>query len=362
MTTNTSRIGLAKDQLDTPALCLDLDLMESNIRTMVAICRAHDVQWRPHAKCHKSPALAQQLVQAGAIGVTCATLTEAEHMAAAGVRDLLIANLVAGEQKLRRLVTLASISEPIVCIDDVWQATEMSRAMEAERQVVRVLLELEIGMNRVGVPPSKALRLAQQVSQLPGLELAGVMAYEGHLLTIPDPEQKAREIQAAIGVAIACQQEIERAGLPCPIVSCGGTGSFPVTVAMAGVTEIQAGGAIFMDAFYREACQIRELDHALTVTATIVSHPTPTRAVMDAGRKALNAEIHRPHVAGKSGVTVDWLSAEHGVLRLEPNASLVELGERIELIPGYADLTTVLHECFFGVRRGHVEAVFPILR
>ena len=188
------------------------------------------------------------------------------------------------------------------------------------------------------------------------------MAYEGHLLTIDEPREKETAIRSALDAAMACKRQIEEAGVPCPIFSCGGTGSYPITVALPGVTEIQSGGAIFMDAFYREACKITELDHALTVIATVVSRPTHDRAVIDAGRKALNIEIHRPLVAGKKGVTVDWLSAEHGILKIESGGDDLHIGEQIELIPGYADLTTVLHTCFHGFRGGTLEEVYPILR
>ncbi len=367
MNSPTAQIGCTKDDLDTPALCLDLDVMESNIRIMVETCRAHGVAWRPHAKCHKSPVIAKRSVQAGAIGVTCATIQEAESMAAAGVTDLLIANMIAGHRKLARLVALRSHADPIVCVDHLAQASALSAAMNAARQPVRVLIEVEIGLNRVGVPAADVVSLARDISRLPGVKLAGVMAYEGHLLTVADASEKETAIRSALEAAIAGKRQIEQAGLPCPIFSCGGTGSYPITVKVPGVTEIQSGGAIFMDAFYREACQITELDHALTVIATVVSRPTEDRAVIDAGRKALNIEIHRPLVVGKKGITVDWLSAEHGVLKIDSGGDDLQIGEQIELIPGYADLTTVLHNCFHGFR-GNVleevvlEEVIPILR
>jgi D-serine deaminase-like pyridoxal phosphate-dependent protein len=155
---------------------------------------------------------------------------------------------------------------------------------------------------------------------------------------------------------------MEHEGLPCPIVSCGGTGSYPITLGQAGITEIQAGGAIFMDAFYRQACQITDLEHALTVLTTVVSLPEPNRAIIDAGRKAMNIEIHVPQVVGHPGILVDWLSAEHGVLKLTPGAAPLEIGQQLELIPGYADLTNVLHPCFFGFRQGRLEQVIPIVR
>ena len=355
-------VGCTKTELDTPSLCLCLARFESNIRSMVATCRAYDVQWRPHAKCHKSPVIARRLMDAGARGITCATVREAEIMAGAGIRDLLIANMIAGPVKIARLARLAGQADVIICVDHSRQAAAISSAMDSANVSVRVLVELEIGMNRVGVAPDDALTLARQVAELPGLHLAGVMAYEGHLLTIEEHDQKTTAIRGALGKAVEVRDQIEDSGIACPIVSCGGTGSYLIAVQQSGITELQAGGAIFMDAFYRNECGIRDLQHALTVLTTVVSLPAPGRAIIDAGRKAMNLEIHRPQVLDLPGIEVDWLSAEHGALKLAADAPTLEIGQQIELIPGYADLTNVLHSNFYGFRDGRLEQVIPIVR
>lgn len=346
-------------EIDTPALCLDLDRFERNVAQMVRFCQQHETAWRPHAKCHRSPAIAQRLVDAGAIGVTCATLSEAEAMAREGIEDILLANHVAGNRKIERLVTLSRECRLICCIDDLEQAQAIAAQMQKAQSQVRVLVELEIGMQRVGAAsPNAALELAGQVQALDGLELTGVMAYEGHLLTIADATEKVAAIRAAVGNAIHCRDLMRSAGLPCPIVSCGGTGSYPITTPMAGVTEVQAGGAIFMDMFYREACQITELEHALSVRATVVSRPASDRVVIDAGRKALDTAIHPPKVVSHEGVHVNWLSAEHGILRVDPGANAPQLGEIVEIIPGYADLTNNLYSEFHAFRGEDLEDVF----
>ncbi len=181
----TPALGCSVNEISTPFLCLDLDLFESNIQSMVNSCRQYGVQWRPHSKCHKSPVIARKLLDAGAHGITCATIREAEVMADAGIHDLLIANLIAGPAKIRRLAALAARTDIIVCADNADQALAISAIMAQEGATVRVLVELEVGMNRVGIlPDEKAIDLARQIDQLPGLELAGLMAYEGHLLTI----------------------------------------------------------------------------------------------------------------------------------------------------------------------------------
>lgn len=353
-------IGSHKSELDTPALCLDLDAMESNIRTLVQICRENDIDWRPHSKCHKSPAIGRKLVDAGAIGLTCAKLGEAEVMAAGGITDLLIANLVVGPRKLERLVALRRTADPIVCIDHIEQAEPMSAALAASGQTVRVLVEVNIGMNRVGVDPGAAtLALAQTIARLPGLRLAGIMGYEGHLLTIADLEEKERRIAAALAVLVECSEELRRHGLPCDIVSCGGTGSYEIAACQPGITEIQAGGAILMDEFYRRECQVNSLQNSLSLLTTVVSRPTQDRAIIDAGRKSQNHELRPPVVMGREGVEVASLSAEHGVLRVAPGVEL-RIGDRLELIPGYNDWTTVLHDRFYGFRGDRLEVVWPL--
>ena len=358
---NTPKIGCTKDQLDTPTLLLDLDVMERNILAMADTCRRHGIDWRPHSKCHKSPAIARKLVDAGAIGITCAKLGEAEVMARGGVRDLLIANLVVGPQKMERLVELRRIADPIVCIDHIDQAEPPSLAMSAAGLTVRVLIEVNIGLERAGVlPNSPSLELARRLKELPGIELAGIMGYEGHLLQIEDQQEKADQIHDALDRLIQTKALLEQADIACPIISCGGTGSYEHTVSHPGITELQAGGAIFMDAFYRHQCQVRDLDYALTVSTTVVSRPAPDRAIIDAGRKTLNQEIAMPRVAGRDDIEVQVLSAEHGTLRLEPSAQDLRIGDRLELIPGYGDPTTVLHDQFYGFRGDRLEVIWPL--
>ena len=354
-------LGTPKDELDTPALCLDLPALEANIAAVADLCRRHGVAWRPHSKAHKSPDIARRQLEAGAIGITCAKLGEAEVFAAAGIPDLLVANMIVGPRKVERLVALRRKADPIVCVDHLDQAEPIGAAMHAAGLRVRVLVELDVGMSRVGVAPGQpALALARRVSELPGLELSGVMAWEGHLLTIDDPAEKAEKIAAAIGQLVGTRRLLEQSGLPCPIVSCGGTGSLPLTVQHPGITEVQAGGVIFMDAFYRHRCRIEGFRHALTLLVTVVSRPAPERAVIDAGRKSMFNDICPALVLGREGITVDRLSAEHGQLKLAPAAQDLRIGERLEIVPGYSDLTTVLHNQFYVLQDDKLVDIWPL--
>lgn len=361
MTRLLPKLGCAKHEIDTPALCIDLDKFETNIQTMAEKCRRRGVAWRPHTKCHKSPAIAHQLLQAGATGITCAKLGEAEVMAAAGIRDLLIANMIVGAPKMCRLVALRRVADPIVCVDHAQHVQELGSTMSAAGLTLRVLVEVDIGMSRVGVPPGEPAReLARQVASTAGLQLAGIMGYEGHLLLVPHADEKATMIRAAIERLVATKNLLEDHHLPCPIVSCGGTGSYMVTLDCPGITELQAGGVIFMDAFYRDRCHVEEFDYALTVLTTVVSRPAEDRAVIDAGRKTMNMELALPRVLDRNDIEVLNLSAEHGLLRLGPSSHRLRIGELLEFVPGYGDFTTVLHGHFLGFRDGKLEVIWPL--
>lgn len=357
-------LGTNKEEIDTPALCVDLDVFEANIRFMAGICRERSVAWRPHSKCYKSSQIARKLMAAGAIGVTCAKLGEAEVMAAGGVTDLLIANMLAGRQKITRLVALTQAADPIVCVDHVDQANAMSAALVDAGETVRAIVDVDLGMNRTGVPAGRpALELARSVEQLPGLQLCGIMGYEGHLLQVEDQTEKAVQIAAALDQLGDTRDLLTEDGLNCAIVSCGGTGSFTFATQHPAVTEVQAGGGILMDDFYRRNCQVTEMQPALTLVATIVSRPAADRAIMDAGRKSLNQELVEPRVISHPGVELTSLSAEHGSLRVQsPVGSECDLriGDRIELMPGYSDWTCVLHDHLFGFRDDRLEMVWPL--
>ena len=284
-------------------------------------------------------------------------------MAAGGIRDILVANQLFGPRKMQRLVEVCRQADLIVTVDHPDQVRAIGEATHAAGLSARAIVEVDIGLHRAGVAPDgPAVELGRAVEAQPGLELAGMMGYEGHLLTIEDPEQKEREIRAALGQLIETRDAFLAAGLPCPIVSAGGTGSYAITMTQPGITELQAGGLIFMDAFYRQKCRVEAFDFALKLVCTVVSRPVPARAVIDAGRKSVHADHATPLVVGhEHHIRVARLSAEHGELDLDESAHGLRIGDRLELIPGYSDMTNVLHNQFYGIRDGRVEAVWPLL-
>jgi D-serine deaminase-like pyridoxal phosphate-dependent protein len=356
-----SAIGLPLDQLDTPALLLDLEALDHNIETMAARFRANGVAWRPHAKAFKSPAIAHRLKRAGAIGVTVAKVSEAEVMAAAGIDDILIAHLVVGPTKSARLAALQHQADVKVTVDHPDHLPCLSNAAVQAGVSIGVLVDVDLGMKRCGVDSGEAaVRLANRVVQAPGLRLDGVMGYEGHTLTIEDPDAKRAKIGEAIGRLLEAKALIEQDGHACPIVSAGGTGSYQFTSAIPGLTEIQAGGGIFACNMYTQACHVLGHRPALTVLATAVGRPAPDRAILDVGRKSISDYRVQPTFLDRPDCTISSLSAEHATVVLDPGSSL-KIGEKVSLIPGYSDFTFVLHDRVIAHRRGRVVAVWDIL-
>lgn len=360
-------IGRHLTDLDTPALCIDLETFEANIQSMAVAHQRAGKYWRPHAKCHKSPAIGHQLVRAGAMGVTVAKVSEAEVYVQSGIPDVLIANMIVGRPKLLRVASLCRTGRPIVAVDHFAQAEALSEVCGEQGVRCRVILEVDLGLERVGIRPGSDTReLARGVSTLPHIDLVGIMGYEGHLLTLSEPE-KSVKIAGAMAILGETREMFRREGFCCDIVSSSGTGSYQLTIHSPHITETQAGGGIFGDPFYLQRCGVTGLAPALQLLATCVSRPKLERAVLDTGRKALHPDIHPPTIARIAGgrPLTDALkpnvSAEHLTLELGPDSQNLKIGDKVILIPGYCDHTNVLHDFFFGIRHERVECVWPLV-
>jgi D-serine deaminase-like pyridoxal phosphate-dependent protein len=359
LTDSSPLIGEPKTSLDTPALLVDLDLMEANIARVAKTCRAHGVGWRPHTKGQKTPEIIAKELAAGAIGVTCAKLGEAEVLAATGLRDILIANQIVGPAKVQRLRELRLRADPIVAVDSPAHVRELGAAMQGLGQALRIVIEVDIGMHRAGVlPGAPVVELAKTIAAQSGLRFVGVMGWESHAVTIADPAEKASTVARAIALLTASAEACRRAGYQVDIVSCGGTGTFPFCAQQPGVTEIQAGGAIFSDMHYRTHYHL-DFPCALTLLATVTSRPTATRVILDAGKKAMSSDAAAPHPV-RVPATAVRLSAEHATLDLASPSERPVVGDKVELIVGYSDTTVHLHEEIVGVRNGRIEAIWRI--
>ena len=359
-TTLTSEIGLNKWELDTPALVVDLDAMERNIGRMAGYMRDAGVDWRPHTKGIKVPAIAHKAIAAGAIGVTCAKLGEAEVMAAAGINDILIANQIVGATKIARLVNLRRHADVIVCADNAGNVAEIGAAAAAKGVSVRILVEVNVGLNRCGVEPGDAaLALSRQIAGTPGLDYAGVMGWEGHASVIDDPVEKEEACRACVELLVQNAELCRAADLPVAIVTCAGTATYKISAHVAGATEIQAGGGIFTDIAYK-SWGADDLDCALTILTTVTSRAAPARAVLDAGRKTMFSSVALPQAIGVEGVSAPTFSAEHASVELSGEALGLKVGDKIEFIVGYGDDTVYLHDVLYGVRNDRVEVAWPI--
>jgi D-serine deaminase-like pyridoxal phosphate-dependent protein len=353
-------IGQSLRTLDTPALLVDLDVMQANMARIAGTCRANGVAWRPHTKAHKTPEIAKMQIAAGAIGVTCAKLGEAEVMAAAGIRDILIANQIVGPIKVARLVRVVGAADPIVCVDDIAHVNELDAAFVAAGKRLRVAIEVNIGMNRAGVAPGQpVVELANVIASRRGLEFVGVVGWESQATTIADAAEKERIVREAVAQLAASARACEARGHRVSVVSCGGTGTFPFCTQQPGVTEVQVGGAIFGDMHYRNDYHV-DFALGLTLLVTVTSRPTPTRIIVDAGRKAMSGDAAMPAPRGLPPIAGIKLSAEHTKIELERPSAAPAIGDRIELTVGYSDTTVHLHEEIIGVRGGRIEAIWRV--
>jgi D-serine deaminase-like pyridoxal phosphate-dependent protein len=360
-TTVVGAIGQPKAALDTPALLVDLDVMEQNIARMAKTFRDRGIGWRPHTKGMKIPALAHRLIKAGAHGVTCAKLGEAEVMAAGGIADILVANQIVGPQKIQRLVNLQHHSNVMVAVDNWENVQEIDAAATAKGVRVRVLVEVNTGMNRAGVLPGAAtVELARKIAPLKGVKLAGLMTWEAHTLRLADPAEKRTAIEAAIASFLATGKACRDAGIEIGILSCGGTGTYWITAEQTGITECQAGGGIFGDILYRKSFGV-EHPYAMTVVASVTSRPDPKRIICDAGKKTMTGDAAMPEPIGLGKLASMSLSAEHTVVHLAEPSDSPRVGDKVEFVVGYTDTTVNLHDELIGIRNGRVEIVWPIL-
>jgi D-serine deaminase-like pyridoxal phosphate-dependent protein len=360
----TGVVGRSKWDVDTPALCVELNAMERNIRRMADIViKQNKKGWRPHTKGQKIPAIAHMEIAGGAFGVTCAKLGEAEVMASAGIKDILVANQIVGADKTARLAHLQRHAHVLAAVDSVDNARQIDAAARQAGLKVPVLIEVNVGLNRAGTEPGQpTVDLAKRIADLPGLKLEGVMGWEAHTIRIEDLAEKRKAIEQAVGERLVGSAEaIRAAGLPAEIVSCGGTGTYWITATIPGVTEIQAGGGIFYDVHYHEHYKVPDHEFAMFMMSTVTSRPSPTRIVTDSGEKTMSRSQAMPRPLNVGKVARVGLSAEHASIHLEePNTDL-KVGDKVEWIVGYSDFTTFLHDEMYALRDDVVEQVWPVL-
>lgn len=345
--------------IDTPSLLLDLDRVEANIATMAKFFAGIPCDLRPHFKTPKCPEVARLQIEAGAIGITCAKLGEAEVLADAGVEtSVLIANQIVGPHKIKRLAELAQrFPELLVAVDDSAQVDAIEAALPSGGHPLGLVIEVDVGMHRCGTDtPEQTVALARHISES-RVPYRGIMGYEGHAVLIPDAEKRTELAGKAIATLSEHREALANAGLAPAIVSAGGTGTHDLTARTEGVTEIQAGSYVFMDGAYRKVRE--DFQPALNVLTTVV-HRRGRLLITDCGMKALSHEFGMPRGA-ELPLECVGLSEEHGHVLIDKDAELdLSPGDRIRLLPSHGDTTINLHDRYYVLRGDEVEAVWEI--
>jgi len=346
-------------EVDTPALLLDADALEANLQRMAGFFAQRHCKLRPHFKSHKCTTIALLQMKAGAVGITCAKLGEAEVVADAGIRNILIANQIVGPIKIRRLVELCCRADPMVAVDSAANVRMLSEAALAAGISLGVLVEVDVGMGRCGVAQGQpALELARVVTSSPGLRFEGLQGYEGHSVDLRDEAERAEKTRQSLRLLVETRRLIERSGLAVSIVSGGGTGTYTITGDCEGVDEVQAGSYAAMDWWYGD---IRpEFKQAMSILTTVISRPVPGVIIVDVGRKGIGAEWGPPRVKNLPGSDVVSYGSEEHLKIAVPQDAAVQIGDRIEIIPSHGCTTINLYSEFIVHRTGLVEDHWPI--
>ena len=363
--------GTALNQVDTPALVIDLDAFERNLKRMADFAARAGVRLRAHAKTHRSPIIAARQVALGAVGVCCQKVSEAEVMVDGGIADVLVSNEVTGAAKLDRLATLARRAKIGVCIDDPGNVAELEVAAAKAGATLDVLVEIDVGAKRCGVAPgAPAARLAELVAKARHLEFAGLQAYHGSAQHVREASERHSLIARAVELVEETRRALRTIGLEARIVSGGGTGTYENEAASRVYNELQCGSYVFMDADYArnrraDGSAFADYEHALFVYATVMSVPAPDRAIVDAGLKAFAVDSGMPVPWRLPGAAYHRPSDEHGVLDLANCAERPARGDKVLLIPGHCDPTVNLHDWYVGVRglgsmQAQVECLWPV--
>lgn len=358
------------DELPTPALIIDLDAVERNIAKMQKFVTSRGCNIRPHAKSHKSPFIAKKQIAAGAVGQCCQTLLEAEALMLAGIDRILLTHNLASGPAIERFLNLKKNGEIMIIVDGTENAEMLAKAARHRGVVADVIVDTDIGANKVGQQPGEpAAKFSRWVTQTEGLRFRGIMGYEGHLqVSTPAFEERNAKAQIALAGVTKTLTALKELGIVPEIVTCGGTGTYNITAGHPGVTEIQPGSYIYMDRRYGEIGPAgTDFEKAMTVVGTVVSTPTPTRAVTDLGWKAVGIEYEAIGVGGMPTPMLPGLKYspggdEHGVLNAEEPKYRPNVGDRVKFIPAHCDTTLNLYGTFYGVRGDHVEVACPVAR
>lgn len=354
-------------EIDTPALIVSEEILHRNIAEMQSFANSVGVNLRPHIKTHKTPQIARLQIAAGAVGITCAKVGEAEVMVnEAGVEDILLAYPVFGEPKYRRIVALMEKARIAIALDSVEAANALSEAMARHDRTIEVYIEINTGQNRSGVMAGEeAVTFALDVARRPGLKLVGIMTHEGHVGFVPPAEIEA-EAKKAGHLMVETAEAIRARGIELPVVSVGSTPAARYTPTVKGITEARPGTYVFNDnSLFRYGNGWGVEDCAARYVATVVSRASEDRCVIDAGSKTLAMDASKSreghgYIVGHPEVIITKLSEEHGVCALPPGAEGFHVGDRVEVIPNHVCPTVNLMDEMNIVRDGQIVDTWKI--
>jgi D-serine deaminase-like pyridoxal phosphate-dependent protein len=354
--------------LSTPCLVLDLDRFESNLAKMSDFARDHGVQLRPHAKTHKCVNIARRQLERNAIGISVATIAEAEVMAGGGIRGLLITTEMVGEPKISRLIKLLRSSpDTMVVVDDAGNVRDLQRAAAAAGVRLSALIDLDIGQNRTGIwPGDSALHLAEEISRGRNIDLKGICAYAGHVAHVVGFQDRLASSRRAMSQAVETRDLLLKNGHNVEILSGASTGTYNIDTGIDGVTELQSGSYVFMDVEYRRIggkvnAIYDDFSPALHVLATVI-HRSGKKAIVDAGLKAFATDrSFGPEPADLAGATYEFAGDEHGRLLVEETNSSPKPGDRLRFIVPHCDPTVNLYDRINCIRGNVIEDVWPIM-
>jgi D-serine deaminase-like pyridoxal phosphate-dependent protein len=359
-----ANVGDRVEDIDTPALVVELDAFERNLRTLADSVKGRQVRVRAHAKTHKCPEIGKRQLAHGAIGVCCQKVSEAEAMVEGGIRDVLVSNEVVGAAKVVRLAELAKRARIGVCVDNMQNVTALEAAVDRAGAKLDVYIELEVGMRRCGIAPGpEAVDMAKAIARSRNLRFAGLQAYHGRAQHMRTMEERHAAIEGSAQHVYEMKRRLAEARIECPIVTGAGSGTYMLEVEAGAWDEIQPGSYIFMDVDYAKnewGAPLPRFEHALFVLATVMSRPAADRAIVDAGLKASSVDSGMPRIWQREGLNYRAASDEHGVVDIAAGSRTPGLGEKLYLVPGHCDPTVNLYDWYVCVRGGRVEALWPI--
>lgn len=359
-----ARIGDRVEEVETPALLIDVQAAERNIKRLQEITKGTSAIPRPHAKSHKCPNLARMQIKHGAIGVCCQKVSEAVALVNAGITDVLVANQIVDHRKIRRLSTLARRARISVCVDQKQNVVDLSRIASSMGTELYILIEIDVGMKRCGVQPGPAvLSLAKTINEAKNLKFVGLQAYQGAAQHLCLFEERLRESKNVAKIVAVTVSELKAAGIDCPTISGGGTGTCRFDAESGVYTEIQAGSYVVMDVEYGDL-QL-EFENSLYLWSQVMSTPNNNFVVIDAGLKAFTVEKCMPKVSvfpgsGWDGITVTGTADEHSIVNVSKVSCMPKIGEKMRLIVPHCDPAVNLHDWLVCISEGKVIDLWPI--